>query len=117
MKFKEAIQKKIRWDLTPEMAAIDEVIRSQDDIDRISKRIKDQAGFYFYVDVWSCSAFLAICENKINGGCIAQVIDDAPLTEEDLVGAVDDAGGFINMSGWYPISSGIERKIKAIIKG
>ena len=112
MKFKEAIKKGIRWDLTPELSAINEMIESQEDMDRIKKRIKEQAGFYFYIDVWDCSASLAICENDEQGGDISHIIEDPPITEEEMADAVEEAGGAINMSGWYPISPQVEDRLR-----
>ena len=112
MKFKEAIKKGIRWDLTPELSAINEMIESQEDLDRVNKRIKEQAGYYFYIDIWNCSPSLAIGENDETGGGSSHIIEDPPITEEEMVAAVEDAGGAINMSGWYPISQEVEDRLK-----
>ena len=101
------IMSQLRWDLTPQTASIGDhgsyEITCQGDIDRINQMLAEKAGYYFYVDVWNCQAHLAIMRNKAEGsGTMHRIEDfDSPLLEK----AVYQAGGMINLSGWYPLSN------------
>jgi len=101
---------KIRWDLTPQTANISGTfIESQADLERYNKLAAEKVGYYFYVDVWNCQARLALMHN-FQGGGRSEVIEDfdSPL----LARSVESAGGWINMSGWYPINSRLERVLR-----
>jgi len=97
------IMSHLRWDLTPQTANISSyIVACQSDLDRLNKLLAEKAGYYFYVDVWNCQATLALMHNKVDGGGTSHRIEgfESPLLEK----AVYQAGGWINMSGWYPLS-------------
>ena len=112
MKFKDAIKKGIRWEANPALSAINEEIRTREDMGRNNKRLKEQAGYYFFIEVLGCFSSLAICECDEQGVVRPYLIEDPPLTAEEMADAVEDAGGGINRSGWYPISPQVEDKLR-----
>lgn len=115
MKLKEIIDKEdFRPDLNPQNSTVSGMmISSKEDFERIQKLIKELAGTYIFVDVWNCRCELRAMTNDENGNGKTVAIDDWQdyLTEEDLVQAIEEHGGAINMSGHYPISDSIDRKI------
>ena len=123
MKFEEIIEKvkdkeiNLKWDLTPQKysAGIEEVeISSQEDINRLQEIIASRTGCYFYIDVWDMKAQLFLACNDKEGNSKAESVENVPLTisYKDLISAVEEAGGAINHSGWYPINSKIETLLK-----
>lgn len=127
MKFEEIIEKvknkeiTLRWDLTPQKysAGIEEVeISSQEDIDKLQKIIASRTGCYFYIDVWDMKAQLFLACNDKEGNSKAEAVENIPpsISYEDLLGAVEEAGGAINRSGWYPINNKIETLLKESFK-
>ena len=121
MKFKEIIEKvksgeiKLRWDLTPQryterISGVE--MSSQKDIEEMYQRIEEKTGCYFYVDVWDMRAQLFLACNNEKGNGKAEVVEGAPVSNDILVQAIEEAGGAINRSGWYPIND----KIKKILK-
>ena len=127
MKFEEIIEKvknkeiTLRWDLTPQKysAGIEEVeISSQEDIDKLQKIIALRTGCYFYIDVWDMKARLFLACNDKEGNSKAEAVENIPLSisYEDLINAVEEAGGAINRSGWYPINDKIEALLKESFK-
>jgi hypothetical protein len=99
------IMNQLRWDLTPQTASVGNhgsyEITCQGDIDRLNELLKEKAGYYFYVNVWDCQARLALMYNNSGGGGRSDIIDfESPLLEK----AVYQAGGMINLSGWYPLN-------------
>lgn len=114
MKLSEITQEiaaQIRWGAKPQDFDLSGFeIRSQADIDRINKLLEAQKGYYFYVDVWNCQARLALMHNKPDGTAASQIVEgfDSPL----LYRAVEQAGGWINMSGHYPLSRRLEQMLK-----
>lgn len=115
MKLKEIVEREdFRPDLNPQNANVDGmIISSKEDFERVQKRLKELAGTYLFIDVWNCQARLMAMENKENGNGKTMTIEDWQdyLTEEDLVHAIEEHGGYVNMSGHYPISGSIDRKI------
>ncbi len=122
MKFNEIKNKilrgeiKIRWDLTPQDTGQSFEITSQEDFERMMDEMKRKAGWYFYVDVWNLSASLHIAHNTENGSGESYYVEDSPVPEELLEKAVYDAGGALNMSGWYPINEEIREVLKKSLK-
>ena len=74
------------------------------------QRLKALEGCYFYVDVWNCRARLALMHNTGDGGGRSEVIEDfdSALLEK----AVYQAGGMINLSGWYPLSNTLKTLLR-----
>ena len=105
--------KKILWDLTPQDNFEDCVIQNEADMRAYEERERTKLGFYFYVDVWDLTALLAVMENKI-GSATSSIVDleGTTITERDLHTAIEKAGGFINLSGHYPISEELKRQLK-----
>ena len=119
MKIEELKSKGIIWGMTPQNDPSNGsmAINSQADIERLQRKLKAAKGIYFIIDVWDCNASLAICENTADGrGRIERVQQDC-ITDDELEDAVYDAGGAINLSGWYPITPGIGEKLKAFLGG
>lgn len=112
MKLEELKGKKILWGMTPKVALADFTIRSDADFRAYEERQKQLVGYYFYIDVWNMTARLAVMENKI-GSARSSIVDlkGTTITESDLHTAIRMAGGFINLSGHYPISKHIMQKL------
>lgn len=101
----------IRWGMTPQSAGYGPIaITSQADLDMYKAMLAANAGYYFYIDVWDCQARLALMHNLPEGGGMSEIVEDfkSPL----LYRAVEQAGGAINISGWYPLS----RRLEAVLK-
>jgi hypothetical protein len=115
MKFEEIknnpeIISQLRWDLTPQTANLSGYeINNQADLERLNKLLAEKAGYYFYVDVASCQARLALMHNNATGGGNVEYIRDfeSPLLEK----AVEEIGS-ITTSGWYPLSKRLEILLK-----
>lgn len=107
------IVKDIRWDITPEKVFTPQTIQTQEDIERLERENREQAGYYFYVDVWNCRAFLALMHVKQDGSMTSERISEFP--EEALNEAVEEAGGAINISGHYPINAWVKKMILFMI--
>lgn len=105
--------KNIRWDMTPEKVFTPRTVQTQDDIERLRKDITDQAGYYFYIDVWNCQARLALMHLKPDGSATAEIITEFP--EKALIEAIEEHGGAINISGHYPISAWVKKMILFVI--
>ena len=88
-------------------------IRNQTDIDAYNKTCKEQAGHYVFVSVWNCQARLAIAEIQENGNMTITIVED--YDDDTLVASVEEAGGFINHSGWYPLSEAGIEKLKYVL--
>jgi hypothetical protein len=111
IKINRDITSKLRWDLTPQTGNISGYeINNQADMDRLKALLAEKAGYYFYVDVWNCQARLALMQNLPDGGGRKEIITDfdSPL----LAKAVEEAGGWINQSGWYPLSNRLIKLLK-----
>lgn len=107
------IVKNIRWDLTLEKVFAPRTVQTQDDIERLWNDQKEQAGYYFYVDVWNCRARLALMHLKPDGSATPEIIDEFP--EKALIEAVEETGGAINISGHYPINAWVKKMIQFMI--
>jgi hypothetical protein len=87
----------INWDLTPQSFLLHD-----------QRYYPGQA--YFLIDIWNCSAriSLMIISEDGNGMKSLSIPEIEEITEEMLETAINDVGGFINMSGHYPISEEIK---------
>ncbi len=109
-----AIMLHLHWDLTPEQIFQPRMIRSKEDIERLDELHIEQAGFYFYVDVWNCSASLALMHVKTDGSMNSERIDYPD--EDELIQAIEEAGGAINMSGHYPLSEKLKTNLMNLLE-
>jgi len=107
------IVKNIRWDLTPEKVFAPRTVQTQDDIERLHKDQTEQAGYYFYIDVWNCQARLALMHVRANGSMTSEIISEFP--EKPLREAIEEHGGAINISGHYPINAWVKKLILFMI--
>jgi len=106
---------RIDLNLTPQEALACQEIRKPEDLERLRQRsLLQLAGkSYFFVDVSSFQAYLAIMRFDESGhSCRAERLSSVELealgiTEEMLLQAVEEAGGAINLSGHHPISEEI----------
>lgn len=108
-----AILQHLHWDLTPEQVFTPRAIQSKEDFELLDKVHKEQAGFYFYIDVWNCKASLALMHVKPDGSMTSERLSEFP--EEALIEAIQEAGGAINMSGHYPINAWVKKMIRFMI--
>lgn len=101
----------IDLDLTPQEAMACQEIRKPEDLERLRQLRAGKS--YFFVDVASFSAYLAIMRFDARGhSCRAERLsaeeqERVGISDEMLLLAVAEAGGAINMSGHYPISEEI----------
>ena len=117
MKLEELVGKKILWDATPqsEMGMVE--IHGQADYDRYMQRVKERAGYYFFVNVWNCRASLQVMLQREDGSARSEVIETKIVTDNDLYNAIDATGGAINISGHYPASEKILTKLRKKLEG
>jgi hypothetical protein len=113
MKFEELKGKKIRWDLNPQNVVVFDKARSENDLDQMKKKIREQAGFFFYIDVYEPYPRLVIAESDENGGVKHHMIEDPPITKEIMIRAIENFTGDLKMPGCYPIDDEIEEKLMA----
>jgi len=113
------LMNQLRWDLTPQTieAQSDQAtttVASQEELDQLNAELIDNAGAYFIVDVWNCTAKLALMIQDVFGNRNIIKIGkfDSPLLEE----SVYDDGGAINRSGIHPINSDLEKELKKKLK-
>lgn len=104
------IVKNIRWDLTPEKIFAPREMRSEADLERIEQENREQAGYYFYIDVWNMKASLALMHVKPDGSMTSVRL--LTFWEEALIKAVEEAEGAINLSGHYPVNAQIKKMIR-----
>ena len=92
----------IRWDLMPQPVVESTVftVRESGDLERLREMRRATVGYYFCVDVWDCQARLVLIEYRECGARVAGKMEGAP--EGILIGAVEEAGGAINLNGHYP---------------
>lgn len=107
------IVKNIRCDLPPEKVFAPRTVQTQEDIERLEKEYRENAGYYFYVDVCSLQASLALMHVKQDGSMTSERIGEFP--EKALIEALEEAGGAINISGHYPINAWIKKLILFMI--
>ncbi len=81
-------------------------ITSQEDFERSQRQLYEDVGrAYWFIDVRDMSADLALMRCTSPGYWETEIIPGrySPLLYEDLVRAVEDAGGAIHRSGHYPL--------------
>jgi hypothetical protein len=120
MKLEDLKGEKIRWDLTPqkyleELNGV--VIESWEDIERLKKLLKERVGKYFYIDVWNCTPCLFLMDNDEDGNGKAEIVEQDIISEDEMLEAIEEAGGSITISGHYPINKKIEKKLKKFLYG
>lgn len=106
----------LRWDLTPQNSNFPNGvwhINSPKDIQAMHKFLQAKAGYYFFVNVYNCQASLALAHNQADGNTAIYAIDDfhSSLLEQ----AVEDAGGSITTSGWYPLNKPLRKRLKRLL--
>lgn len=104
--------KTILWDRKPSDYAGTVNIESDADFQRLKEETKANTGCYFYIDVWNCQARLALYEDLGAGSGNTHIIENPPLSEEDMARAVYVAGGAINISGWYPLLQSLNTQLQ-----
>ena len=119
MRLEELRDKRIRWDLTPENAfAQGFAISRPEDLEQIKRYYQELDGsYFFYINVWNCKASLAVMEMHADGTGKGYPVEQDIISEEELEEAVWDAGGAINMSGHYPLTPNLIRKLKEFLVG
>jgi len=112
----EEILDHLRWDMTPERYMAPRKVTGDEDLTRYVQELREQAGYYFYVDVWNCQAHLALMHVKEDGSGWPELVnvDDelAGEVEKLIHGAVEIAGGAVNIGGHYPLSPMLTRFLK-----
>jgi len=108
---------RIDFDATPQnvMGPSGGVITSQEDLEAHQRRARDLVGYgYFYIDVRSMCADLGLMRSTSPGYWETEIIPErySPLLDEDLVRAVEDAGGAMNWSGHYPLDEACLWKVR-----
>ena len=98
----------VKYAVPPGRGSIE--IKNQADFDAHKKACREQAGNYLFVSVWNCCASLALAELRENGSMSMYAVDD--YEDDSLADSVEEAGGFVNLSGWYPLSGAAVVKIK-----
>ncbi len=111
-----AIMLHLRWDLTPEQVFTPRMIQSKEDFEALNKLHKEQVGFYFYVDVWNCNASLALMHVKPDASMTSERIEITEELEDELIQAIEEAGGAINMSGHYPLSEKLKTSLMILLE-
>ena len=109
------IRNRIHWGMTPMSYASginDVTIASKEDIDAVHERLKERAGYYFYIDVWNCAASLHIMKNNADGSATSEAAEGIDIPEDMISAALEDQGGMINLSGHYAISDEIEKFLR-----
>jgi len=101
---------KIRWNIDQDELFGSKEIKSQEDWERVEKEAEKREGIItFHINVWNCIPTLIAMEHKkYSSETIATF--DAP--SELLVEAVEEAGGYINRSGIYPINQKVRKWIE-----
>ena len=109
------ILSKLRFELSPQDVKLSGYqIKSQKDIDELNKRIKDKAGYFFFIDVYKGRANLALMHNTEDGSGNIKMITD--FDDELLLWkAVEEAGGGKNKSGWYPINIKLKEALEKLL--
>jgi hypothetical protein len=118
MRLEDLRGEKIRWDLTPQkyIEGVNTIeIESQEDIERLNRLLKERVGKYFYIDVWNCTPRLFVMDNDRNGVGIAEIVEQDIISKDEMIEAVEEAGGSVTMSGHYPINKKIEEKLKKFL--
>lgn len=67
--------------------------------------------YFFYINVWNCRATLSLAHRQAGGGSIETVAEMEP-PEDLLEVAVEEAGGWLNRSGWYPLNPELTEWVK-----
>lgn len=98
------IGKTVFWDRKPSDYAGTINIESDADFQRLKEEMKANTGCFFYIDVWNCQARLALYKDLGTGNGNTHIIENSPLSEENMEKDVYAVGGAINISGWYPLS-------------
>ncbi|MDR2700302.1 MAG: hypothetical protein LBC12_05795 [Nitrososphaerota archaeon] len=113
IKNNKEIMAQLRWDLNPQSAVLPvekNEESSQAELDHLNESMVDNAGAYFYVDVWNRSVRLALMIQDVWGYGRSVFIEkfDSPLLEESIY----ECGGAVNISGGYPINGDLEVELK-----
>lgn len=111
-----AIMLHLHWDMTPEQIFQPRTIQSKEDLERLDKLHREQAGFYFYVDVWNCGASLALMQVRPDGISYSERIEITEELENELIQAIEEAGGAINMSGHYSLSEKLKKNLMNLME-
>lgn len=92
-----AIMKHLRWDLTKEKLARTTFNR-------------EDAGFYFCIYVSNGRAYLALLHYYPDGKATQEPLAGFP--EDMILAALKEAGGSIEVNGYYPINHPIEELLR-----
>ncbi len=106
-----AIMLHLHWDMTPEQIFQPRMIQSKEDLDRLDRLHKEQAGFFFYIDVWNCKASLALMHTLPDGNITSERIEVPVELENELIWGIEAAGGAINMSGHYALTETLKKSL------
>lgn len=108
-----AILQHLHWELTPEDIFTPRTIQSKEDLEMLDRLHEEQAGFYFYIDVWNGKARLALMHVMPDGSMTSERIDYPD--EDGLIEAIEEAGGAINMSGHYSLSTRLRKRLQHLL--
>lgn len=96
-------------------------LSSGTDFEAMQAKIKTMSnGQYPFVDVWNCRAALAwmvFSEDGVSSHVERHTEEEMEwlgITNDMLHAAVDAAGGAINWSGHYPITTTIKERLEAV---
>lgn len=105
-----------RFGFPPSMRAEAEgvVITSPEEAKALRQRWREEAGAYIFVSVWNLRPSLAVYLASPDGGGKMETVD----WDDDglLADAVEEAGGALNQSGWYPPNARLEEAVRAAMK-
>lgn len=114
MKLQDLKGTEIRWDLTPQRVGemLNVEFSTKEEWEQIQRLTKELAGRYLYIDVWNCQARLMLMELDERGSGKAELVEQDVVSEDDMMAAIEEAGGAINISGHYPISDAIRTALQ-----
>lgn len=87
--------------------------KTEEDLRRFEEWLKRISGKYLTISVWNCRATLIIEEAHEDGSVEAYIVEDSDEIEDELIRAVEEQGGAINISGFYSPTARLLEVIKS----
>ena len=87
---------------------LDEILNSSGDMDLVKTKSMEENECFFFITVWNLSAIPCICREERTSVGSTHIVENAPITENMIAKAVEDAGGSVTENGFYPINGEIE---------
>lgn len=105
------IQSQIHWDMKPRERVQRVKRETEEDMAQVRKLLEARVGYYFYIDVMNHYPGLYLYENYPDGSgkFIAEITE---IPEEMIHGAIQEAGGSLNVNGRYPINAAMKDWLK-----